>query len=572
MGIRVPSSQTLQTGSAPAALPNRLRVNTDAPAEAFGGGAASQSRVSNAMNQTLDIVKSESEKADSLAVLAAETELARKKQNMVFDPKTGLMTRKGKDAMPALQEFSKTFEDTSKELEGTLKTERQKLLFKQKASAQRDDFNGQLQKHAGQELARFSEEQSETRLVLAREDAATRFMEPDAIASSIETQKGVVVEQAVREGKSEEWVKLKTQEVGSKTNLSVLDRMVNSGNDQHAEDFFAQNKDSFSAGDLDKAKAILEEGTLLGKTQRESDAIMAKSLSMSAALDQARTIQDPKVRDRVTAEVRERFQLDKIAKEDARNNIFDASANIIEKNGGDVTQIPRSQWAAMSLQDRNAIDARAKQLKSGTEPVTDWGKYYEVKTLASNDSTRNDFLRTNLMTLRPNMAEAEFKELVNLQTQMRKGGNANELMGGFRTQMQVVQGTMKSIGIKTDGKPGTESAKKAEQFMRAVDEEVIAFQQQSGKKATSVDVQNIADKLVIEATIPNSRFFGFFDKKVRLYEVEEGQTAIVEAKDLNRSERLKIEGILREMGQPITENNIMSVFNMTLETTKGSGT
>lgn len=562
MGIRVPSANSLQGSVREAATPN-LRVNTTAPAEAFGGGAASQSRITGAMSEAFNIVKQESEKADSLAVLEAETQIARRKNEMVFDPKTGLITRKGKSAMEAVQEFSKSFDEEAGKVESSLQTERQKMLYRQKVAAQRDDFNSQLQKHAAVEIQKFDQEQSESRLALAKQDAALRFTEPDAIAASIEVQKGVIIEQAVRLGMSEEWVKLKTEDAQSKTHLTVLDRMLNAGNDLEAEGYLKANKNQFTGTDLADAEKLLQEGMLLGKTQRESDRIMGMGLSMSQALDQARLEKDPKVRDRLTAEVRERYQLDKIAKEDARNNIFDRAANIIERNGGDTTQIPRAQWAALSLQDRNAIDARARQLKMGIEPSTDWQKYYEVKTLASNDSTRNEFLRTNLMELRPKMAEAEFKELVNLQTQMRKGESADKLLSGFRTNLQVVQGTLRSIGLPPKPKPGSDDAVKVETFMRAVDEQVIAFQNETGKKATSEDVQRIADNLVVKGEIPDSGWF--WNDSKRVYELGEDDKIVVAYEDVPRNERLKIQEALRNQGIQPNEDNITAMYNARIQ-------
>lgn len=562
MGIRVPSANSLQGSVREAALPN-LRVGTSAPAEAFGGGAASQSRITGAMNETLNIVKQESEKADSLAVLEAETEMARKKSDMVFNTQNGLITRKGKSAMEAVQEFSKSFDDEAGKVESSLQTERQKMLYRQKMTAQRDDFNSQLQKHATVEIQKFDQEQSESRLVLAKQDAALRFSEPDAVAASIEVQKGVIIEQAVRNGMSEEWVKARTEDAASKTHLTVLDRMLNAGDDLGAEGYLNANKDQLTGTDLGDAEKLLQEGMLLGKTQRESDRIMSMGVSMTSALDEARKEKDPKVRDRLTAEVRERYQLDKIAKEDARNNIFDRAANIIEKNGGDTTQIPRAQWAALSLQDRNAIDSRARQLKMGIEPSTDWQKYYEVKTLASNDTTRNEFLRTNLMDLRPKMAEAEFKELVNLQTQMRKGESADKLMSGFRTNMQVVQGTMKSIGLKTNAKPGTDEAKKVETFMRAVDEQVISFQNETGKKATTEDVQRIADNLVVKGEIPDSGYF--WNDEKRVYELGEDDKIVVSFSDVPRSEKLKIQEALRNQGIQPNDDNITAMYNARIQ-------
>jgi hypothetical protein len=83
-----------------AALPN-ARVSTNAPIEAFGGGQGLQ-QVAQAAQETLEIVRKEREKADQLAVLEADTKAARLKTSLFFDPKTGAMTRKGKDAFGAV--------------------------------------------------------------------------------------------------------------------------------------------------------------------------------------------------------------------------------------------------------------------------------------------------------------------------------------------------------------------------------------------------------------------------------------------------------------------------------------
>jgi hypothetical protein len=397
---------------------------------------------------------------------------------------------------------------------------------------------------------------------VAQDEAALNYQDPAMLQRSIDTQKSVILEHANRMGLPPEYVQMKTKEVESQTHSTVINRMLSNGQDKLASQYFAANREVFTGKDIIQVEKALEEGSLRGESQRLSDEIMGKTKTMTAALEEAREIKDPKLRDAVTERVRGEFSLKKAAEAEDQEKRFQSYADIIEKNGGRPDQsgglLPPAQWMALDLKERQALETRAKQLREGIPPSTDWAKYYELKTLATNSSTREEFLRENLMVYRPNMADAEFKELVNLQQQLRSGDE--KALDGYRTKAQIVASTLSAAGLDPTPAAGKKEAQQVAEFQRQVDAEVMALQKRTGKEATNEEVQDIVDNLIVKGHVPGTGFLGFFRDEKFAFEAKEGDVLVVDIDDIPRKDRLEIEAYLKKSNYPVTEDSVRAMY------------
>lgn len=553
----VPTYRAGRVGEA--AVPN-VRVNPNAaPIEAFGGGQGLEN-VNRAANNLQDQLLEFKRNADQVAVTEADDKATRLRNTMFYDPKTGAMTKKGKDSFGLMDTYGSEYNKQLDDIENSLSNDAQKAMFRRKATQQKSDFDMLLQKHVLAESQAFDEQTSKSRVASAQNDAVLNYQDPSLVAQSISTQQETIMEAARRNGVAPETAALMVKDSVSKTHSAIIDRMLGNGDDLDASAYYKNNKDQFMGDDIARVEKNLEEGSLRGESMRRSDAIMAKGMAMPQALEEARKIEDPKVRDATVSRLKDEYQMKRLAKEQAQSDVFDTAANIMERNRGQLNEaglpVPATMWGQLDLQGRNAIDSRAKQLREGKNATTDWEEYYNLKSMASSSATRDEFLKINLMIYRPKMADAEFKQLVDLQTSLRKGDEKQ--LNGYRTTNQIVSQTLRSIGVNPNPKPGSNDAQKAAQFQRLVDEQYQMMQDETGKKPTSADVQKIVDNLVVKGEVPDTGWF--WNDKKRVFELQEGESLMVNVEDIPKSDRQGIEKALATNHIPVTPENIEKAY------------
>src|SRR5205085_9493776 len=114
----------------------------------------------------------------------------------------------------------------------------------------------------------------------------------------------------------------------------------------------------------------------------------------------------------------------------------------------------------------------AKQKAKGDPIETNWTTYYDLLSLASTDETKDKFLSTNLLRYRGQLGDTEFKQVVELQSGLRRGDDKAEAkLAGIRTTQQVLASSLKAVGIDPNAKAGTPDAELVNSFGRAVDQE-----------------------------------------------------------------------------------------------------
>jgi hypothetical protein len=542
-----------------------FRSNLELPDEVAGMGRASQ----KLLDTVADVATKIKQDADQLAVLDADKELSAMETRILYDQQKGALNKKGKDAFGIAEQVDEEFNKGVSEIESRLGNNTQRAAFRRMSQSRMSDVNRTLQKHVSGEIEKFDDEVTNAYLANERDAAAANYLDNDRVNISVERQRAALQDHANRKGLPEEWVKLKMQESSSKTYGSVIGRMLANGDDKMAKEYYEKNKTAFTGADQTAIEKDLEEGSLRGESQRMSDQIFAKnSGSMTRAFEEARKIDDPKLRDETTSRIKDRFAMKEAAERDNTENLYRGATDIIDQTG-DVDKIPVGQWKQFSLSERSALKNYAAHKRAGTQPETEWGDYYELKTLASSPSTKDKFLKMNMMAYRPKMADPEFKELVSLQTQLRNGDDkADKLLDGYRTDSAIVNDALLAAGIDISGKANDKEKEKTTQFRRMVDEQIIKYQQDTGKKATNEQVQSIVDNLMVKG-ITERGLFRFFDTEKRLFETATEEDFQIGVEDVPKGERKKIEEALTRRGIPVTDDNILNTYGVKLKNMTG---
>ncbi len=544
------------------ALPN-VRVETRVPEEAFGGGPSFDGVIQQSQrlaSQSGQIFQQQKEKADDLATIEYQTKLSSKKQELFWDPKSGAFGRKGKDALGAREEYGTQFDKYADDLEKGLGSEDQRAMAKKIRMKERLDLDGQIERHTFGEVQTFQEQTVKAGVATARNDGVLNYADPGKINNSVRLQEALIYQNAA--GKPAALVQLEIQDARSKTHSEVVNRMLANGQDLTAKAHFEKNRDMFTGEDAEHLEKALKEGSLRGESQRQSDAILARTSDMPTAMAKAKAIQDPQVRDAVSERLKSEFGIKKQAQDQRVENLHRLATDIIDKTGN-VDKIPPTTWSQFSLSERSQLKSYAKMRREGTEPETDWNDYYGLKMMASTPAGKDDFKNMNLLVYRNKMADSEFKEITNLQTGLRNGDEkATKTLDGFQTDQQIVNDSLLSAGIDATPKPDSNEAPKVANFRRQVDIQVRQIQERTGKKATNEEVQGVVDNLMVKGVTEKG---WFWDTKKRAFEVGAGEKLEVNIKDIPKADRAKIEDALKRRNIAVTEEKILEVYSRKLQ-------
>jgi len=177
-----------------------IRVSTDAPVEAFGGGKA----VTGLADQISKIGMEIKQRADDASTQEAYAKTVELRNNLMYDPKDGAMNKSGKDAFGIHEQYGADFDTQADKIESELKNDTQRAMYRKIRQSQKMDLEGSLQQHTLAEAKKYENQTAEAALVTARSDAVLNFQNPGAVEKSIETQRALIESHADKNGWSPE--------------------------------------------------------------------------------------------------------------------------------------------------------------------------------------------------------------------------------------------------------------------------------------------------------------------------------------------------------------------------------
>jgi hypothetical protein len=543
-------------------LPSRGmgQLPTSAPTEAFGGGQALNA-ASRGMNQAAGEIGGVHERlearANESALEGIDLELSQAQTRIEIEAKK----LRGKDAASAIDYADQEWQKVSEGVRKRAANPAQQAAAAKLLNARFASLNRTTQFHAAQELDNFDKAQGETYLKSIGDEAISNRDDPSRVSEALAMQEFAVERQGKKNGLDAAMIKFQQREVGSATRLAIVDSILDSQDplrDTKAKAFFEKNQNSFTEKDKAKASQLLKSATMAGESQRTSDSLFAKYKdSREGAFAEAAQIKDPGLRDETVKRLSNLYSMQEIVKKDQEERQYKQAANVIDKTG-DPDKIPRTIWNNLTVGERSALESYAKHKREGTQPVTNWGSYYNLKTMAASPPLRSQFMRINLMQYRNEMADSEFKDLVNAQDGLRKGDEKTaKMLDGVRTDQEIVNTALRKAGIDP------EKDSHAEQyglFRSKVDEKVIAWKQAHQKtEIPGPELQKIVDDMMIEG-VTQKRWF-WFDKKKRKFELEPGEKFQYEIDQVPAAERSKIEAALKRRGIKATEEKILELYS-----------
>lgn len=533
---RVPVYGQRRVETAP--LPNQQR-NPNAPSAAFGvQGPNVVGQVANALTP---LVEREIARADRLAITEAE--------NALHQVDTDLSTQaqqqfRGKDALGATAwaegERTKRVSEIAAGLNG-----RQRELFTMRAGQSWQQVRSKLEGYGHQEFERHEADVFGAGLQIRLNDART---DPTAAPAKLAEARAMVATFGQQRGWSPEQVQEKQGAVASRLHAGVIESMLAQGNDLAAEQYAKTHIAEITGDERTSVQKMLEVGTRLGKAQRNADRILAtEGITKTQAYALAKEIEDPQERQDAERELDTQFrriaEAERADYETLSEQAFSAAVN--------TGRVPANLLSRLKAKDQVAVRDFLRSQTEGRPIETDWGAYYDLKTLAATAPDR--FRRENLLSYRGKLGETEFKELVTLQTKVRGGDSNPDEVRGFRTVRESVVDA-----LPTDVKPESEEGRAV---MRAVDQEVVAWKRANpGKEISNEEARRITAQVVRREVQVRGRLGRTSTRPARDVKPEDRAKAFVPFFSIPAADRTELTRLFQQLGRAPTMDHVQRAY------------
>lgn len=549
------------------------RESPNAPSDAFG--VRGPNILEGAVSNLAQIVQVHKQKADQVASVEFNTGLAALESRILYDSKTGVLNRRGKDALDAPEAADEAWQAGVSELEAKLSNKTQRIAFAGAKAERKVGLDTSIQRHVAEQLRINDAEATDAFLTTERGAALSSYQDADRVELGVDRQVAAIRDFAKRNGMSDEKMQERILEASSKTYAGVIDRMLTNEQDQKASEYYKQVKEYVTGDDQVRIEKALEEGTLRGESQRKADAIMAKHPDdAKAALDEAKQIKDAKVRDATEQRVRQSIQDARSIKNEEQEDLYLRATNIMEKRPGEKPgdAIPPSMWTQLTLPMRNALENRYENMNNDDQK---WLTFLELSPQDVANLNKAQFESgywSHFDKEHRTRAEGLWNSARDAMAN-KDSAVSNLHLASTLTFKDRLSNTLRQANvIPPDLSPAKFNKQQATiyaGFEQEAAREIEHFEltKYHGKReATGEEMQQIIDQMVIKRVFVKDAGFMFFDKEKTAFGLttDEQGKAYVPIDRVPPSEVESIKNIMRSRNITITNSRIERLFAATL--------
>lgn len=478
------------------------------------GGAASQ-----IANKLID-------EANDVRVREQFDQYIANQHTLTYDPQVGFVHLKGEQALkrPDNKSLGAEYSDKLTEVETSLAdgldNEDQKRAFRMQVMAAKRSFIQSADAHVAREYQVHREGVELSGNNLARQ-VLVQAQTPEEIAGAEGRIKSGVDKLAEYRGLApEEKDALLKTELGPAYATRIAS-LIDSGHNTDAALMLGEKKQYLDDNAYTKLTHALTAGSQLEKAQAFGDEVIARKLSETDALAEARKRFTGDEEELATRHIKDIFA----AKNHA--DVLDAKA-VSTASWGKVMETGKMPPPAMlvNLREKAPEEERqmrdwleAKQRRDANEGApTDWNKYYNLRRMAADEPAA--FASLDLMKSRPYLHNGEFNRLVELQAGISKAdAKAMQSQVMVRNAIGLVKGELANVGIDLSPKEGSPQAAETAKFLSALTIQLDSAAQAKGSPLTEDETRRLSMGLLKEGIEQGSGIFGFMQSKKRGYQI-----------------------------------------------------
>lgn len=526
------------------------RANAEGMGGAIGRGLQQVAQVAEG------VYRKEKQNADALAVMEADRRLSEWENNAIYDAQQGALTVKGKDALALPDRVIPDLDATIGEIAQGLANDDQKLAFRRMANARRSDVDRLLQRHAAREFEAYDAAETEAYLANSLEAAANNYTNPERIATELDRGTAAIRSRAARSGEAPEVTRAKVDAFTSNAHVAVIDRMLATGEYRGAVEYLDANREDIAGTAVDDVEKAVRAGTLRAEAQTLADDILAGTTDRAAALQAARAIDDPEVRDSVVDRVNRRFAEREAIETERREAALEAASATVEQTGN-LDGVPVTTLNQLTSAQRRALEVRSRQVRAGVEPVQDDKVWYRF-----TQKTPDEIARMDLYTeLRPYVDDVHWDRAVALQRDIleakRGNGDATANVTSTLTFKDRLANTLVGAGLfdKATGLKNDEAARYSRLETEAA--RLVQLREQDlGRKATGNEIQEVLDQMVLQKVVIDPGRFSAERERLLVELAPEDLEDIVVPDDV----RGRLENLARSMNRIVTPAQLARAY------------
>jgi hypothetical protein len=484
------------------ALPS-VRVGTDQPIDAFGGGGQNVLEAQGKLNSAVvSVVEQERSKADQIKLLDASVKSSESLNGIFYNPKTGIFeTMKGEGALGSAERFESEYGKSTEEIKKGLNN-RQRLEFSKIEAQHLSEGRELANKYTHGEIQKYTNETLLATKISSKNNIGLKV--PSGIRADVdfENLKNSISNLGKENGWGKEKVDMETAKEFSDTHRSVVDSFVANGMPTQAKDYRESLRSKSPDGTIvdgligdDKiyTDKLLRTASLDQSSKMKADELLTKyPNNFAKQFEEAGKITEASLSDRVKERITNINSVqERVDRQVTEDRLKKAYRHVSET----MTVPPPNIMVNLTLNEQEGIRSYLSNVAKGVQPVTDWQLFYDLKNKATFADTREEFKNMNLMeTARLRLDDVRFHELVDLQENMRTNNmeEANKYIEFYSPIQKKVNTILDTVGIGKDSKDVPE-------FRRAVDDKIALETKRSGKSYLSDDeVQKIVDKTFMD--------------------------------------------------------------------------
>lgn len=209
-----------------------------------------------AMGVVGELANKEMERADTAAMLDAESKLSQAKLDLMFNKESGVYAKTGKDALDITNSTLPTFDKQAEMIGQGLTNPRQKEQFARIVNNNRQSLNGELNRYEFTQRNAYYDTVDKTNIATSLDGAVKYANDPAQVAYYQNKGSFIIGESGIRKGLPPETIAAQQQEFNSTVATSVIERMVTLDPTQ-AQQYYAKQADTMTAADQMKVQKLL---------------------------------------------------------------------------------------------------------------------------------------------------------------------------------------------------------------------------------------------------------------------------------------------------------------------------
>lgn len=285
-------------------------------------------------------------------------------------------------------------------------------------------------------------------------------------------------------------------------------------------------------------------------SQQEADTIHDSGLGIQGQLAAAREIEDPDVRDATVTRIRNRANEDK-AVESAQLKEKKTEAVGLAQNGK-FDEIDPGVLADLGGAMTETLRKISSQARRGAPQISDPKIENELNQMPPEELEKADLLNPKYLN---GLSASRHTSWLDTQGRLVREKDPAQRTA-LRTRSQIVSGDLKAAGL-------AKNTDAVALFNRRMDEEILALEQRTGKKAQPQEIQAISDRLLIAGEVVGS----VIDPDKRFFQVEPGEDFFIsDVDEIPQAQMTGFKGALeRFLGRPASDDEVVDEYNSYLK-------